>query len=42
MKPFLEGFPEEKIKDKYLESFLNEVENNSLSSNESQTTWSLN
>jgi hypothetical protein len=41
IKPFLEQLPEEKIKDKYLESFLNEVENNSSSSNESQTTWSL-
>jgi len=41
MKPFLEQLPEEKIKNKYLESFLNEVENNSSSSNESQTTWSL-
>ena len=41
MKPFLEQLPEEKIKNEYLESFLNEVENNSFSSNESQTTWSL-
>lgn len=41
MKPFLEQIPEEKIKNKYLESFLHEVENNSFSSNESQTTWSL-
>jgi len=41
MKPFLEQIPEEKIRNKYLESFLNEVENNSSNSNESHNTWSL-
>jgi hypothetical protein len=41
MKPFLEQIPEEKIKNKYLESFLHEVENISFSSNEFQTTRSL-
>ena len=43
MKPFLEHLPDDKIRNRYLELFLEEVEksSNSTSSNISQTPWSL-
>jgi trans-aconitate methyltransferase len=43
MKPFLEHLPDYKIRNRYLELFLVEVErsSNSTSSNKSQTPWSL-
>lgn len=41
MKPFLERLTEEKIKNRYLDLFLNKVESDSSNSNASQTTWSL-
>ena len=41
MKPFLEHLPDDKIRNRYLELFLNEVEKKSNSSKKSQTLWSL-
>jgi len=46
MKPFLERLPDDKIRNRYLELFLQEVEKSmsasiSSSSNKSQTPWSL-
>jgi hypothetical protein len=43
MKPFLEHLPDDKIRNRYLELFLEEVEksSNNTSSNKSQTHWSL-
>jgi trans-aconitate 2-methyltransferase len=43
MKPFLEHLPDDKIRNRYLELFLEEVEksSNSTTSNKSQTPWSL-
>ena len=43
MKPFLEHLPDDKLRNRYLELFLQEVEKSSasISSNESQTPWSL-
>jgi trans-aconitate 2-methyltransferase len=43
MKPFLERLPDDKLRNRYLELFLQEVEKSSasISSNKSQTPWSL-
>lgn len=43
MKPFLECLPDDKLRNRYLELFLQEVEKSSasISSNKSQTPWSL-
>ena len=43
MKPFLELLPDDKIRNRYLELFLGEVEksSNNAGSNKSQTPWSL-
>jgi trans-aconitate methyltransferase len=43
MKPFLERLPDDKLRNRYLELFLQAVEKNSasISSNKSQTPWSL-
>jgi hypothetical protein len=41
MKPFLEHLPDDKIRNRYLESFLDEVEKRSTSSKKSQSPWSL-
>jgi trans-aconitate 2-methyltransferase len=44
MKPFLERLPDDKLRNRYLELFLQEVEKSSASissSNKSQTRWSL-
>lgn len=41
MKPFLEQLPDDKIRNRYLELFLHEVEKRSNSSKKSQTLWSL-
>jgi trans-aconitate 2-methyltransferase len=43
MRPFLEHLPDDKIKNRYLELFLEEVEkrSTSTSNNKSQTSWSL-
>ncbi|MGB8034631.1 MAG: class I SAM-dependent methyltransferase [Nitrososphaeraceae archaeon] len=43
MKPFLECLPDDKLRNRYLELFLQAVEKNSasISSNKSQTPWSL-
>jgi hypothetical protein len=43
MKPFLEHLPDDKIKNRYLELFLEEVEksSNSTSRKKSQSPWRL-
>jgi len=41
MKPFLEHLPDDKIRNRYLELFLDEVEKRSTSSKKSRTPWSL-
>jgi len=41
MKPFLERIPKDKIRNRYLELFLDEVEERSTSSKKPETPWSL-
>ena len=41
MKPFLEHLPDDKIRNRYLELFLDEVEKRSIGNKKSQTPWSL-
>jgi trans-aconitate 2-methyltransferase len=41
MKPFLERIPNDKIRNRYLKLFLDEIEERSTSSKKPETPWSL-